>query len=226
MALVVLPKSLTAKTEAKASDVMADFNAIVTQVNGKLDLTNLAESLRNSLLPTGSVLAFAGAVAPTGFLLCQGQAVSRTTYAVLFSIVGTTYGAGNGTTTFNVPDLRGRVPVGPDAGAGRVLTFVGLGQTAGDWRSQRHYHANSGGTSVESIVHQHVISGNNVSTRHEGSGFAYDNVNGLGGGGASQVTSTESAFHTHALTGGTEFAFEGNGENMQPYLNLNWMIKI
>lgn len=54
----------------------------------------------------GVVLPFAGAVAPNGWLLCQGQAVSRTTYAHLFAVLGTTYGAGDGSTTFNVPDLR------------------------------------------------------------------------------------------------------------------------
>ncbi len=66
------------------------------------------------LLAPGIVLPFAGSVEPTGWLLCFGQAVSRTTYAALFNAIGTTYGAGDGSTTFNVPDLRGRVPAGKD----------------------------------------------------------------------------------------------------------------
>jgi microcystin-dependent protein len=62
----------------------------------------------------GEVAAYAGATAPSGWLLCFGQAISRTTYAALFALVGTTYGAGDGSTTFNVPDLRGRVVAGQD----------------------------------------------------------------------------------------------------------------
>ena len=56
--------------------------------------------------PVGSCLVWAGSTAPSGFLLCQGQAVSRTTYSALFAVVGTTYGAGNGTTTFNLPKIK------------------------------------------------------------------------------------------------------------------------
>ncbi|MBN3010378.1 tail fiber protein, partial [Ruthenibacterium lactatiformans] len=66
-------------------------------------------------MPVGCVIPFAGAAAPTGWLLCQGQAISRTTYAQLFSVIGTTYGSGDGKTTFNLPDMRGRVAVGSDA---------------------------------------------------------------------------------------------------------------
>ncbi|EHL69933.1 hypothetical protein HMPREF1032_02932, partial [Subdoligranulum sp. 4_3_54A2FAA] len=64
------------------------------------------------VMPVGCVIPFAGAAAPTGWLLCQGQAISRTTYAQLFSVIGTTYGSGDGKTTFNLPDMRGRVAVG------------------------------------------------------------------------------------------------------------------
>ena len=59
--------------------------------------------------PVGSYLLFAGKTLPTGYLLCNGAAVSRTTYAALFAVIGTTYGAGNGSTTFNLPNLDGRV---------------------------------------------------------------------------------------------------------------------
>ena len=63
-------------------------------------------------VPPGAVVPYGGGTAPTGYLLCDDSAVSRTTYATLFAIVSTTYGAGNGTTTFNVPDLRDRLPLG------------------------------------------------------------------------------------------------------------------
>jgi hypothetical protein len=60
-----------------------------------------------ALLPSGMILPFGGATAPDGFLDCDGSAVSRTTYADLFAAIGTTWGAGDGSTTFNLPDLRG-----------------------------------------------------------------------------------------------------------------------
>lgn len=67
---------------------------------------------------TGTVLPFAGPTAPTGWLLCHGQAVSRATYATLFAVIGTAFGTafgtGDGSTTFNLPDLRGRVAAGKD----------------------------------------------------------------------------------------------------------------
>ena len=62
-------------------------------------------SVMNSILPTGTVLPYGGSSAPTGFLMCDGSAVSRTTYADLFDVIGTTYGSGDGSTTFNVPNL-------------------------------------------------------------------------------------------------------------------------
>lgn len=66
----------------------------------------------DELIPAGVTLPYAGATAPSGFLLCQGQAVSRTTYARLFAAIGTLHGAGDGSTTFNVPDMRDKFPYG------------------------------------------------------------------------------------------------------------------
>lgn len=73
--------------------------------NGNLQLISGATLYADA--PVGSISAFGGSAAPSGWLLCQGQAVSRTTYAELFSVIGTSFGAGDGSTTFNVPDLRG-----------------------------------------------------------------------------------------------------------------------
>jgi len=78
---------------------------------------------------SGEIRMWAASAVPVSWLECDGTAVSRTTYASLFSIIGTTWGVGNGTTTFNVPDLRGRAPVGAGAGAG--LTARTLGVSAG-----------------------------------------------------------------------------------------------
>lgn len=85
--------------------------------------------------PTGLVSGFAGGTIPVGWLLCYGQAVSRTVFADLFAAVGVTYGAGNGGTTFNLPDGRGRTFAGLDnmggTAAGRLTTLTTLGAVAG-----------------------------------------------------------------------------------------------
>lgn len=92
--------------------------------------------------PPGVVKMYAGGLIPTGYLLCDGSAISRTTYAALFDKIGTVWGAGDGSTTFNLPDMRGRVPVGVNP-AGSALTNVvgnvdGRAQAA---RSISHRHA-------------------------------------------------------------------------------------
>ncbi len=71
--------------------------------------------------PAGTVLPFVGTTAPDGFLLCDGSQVSRTTYAALFSVIGTNFGSGDGLTTFHLPDLRGKFLRGADSGAGNDL---------------------------------------------------------------------------------------------------------
>jgi len=65
-------------------------------------------------VPVGVVIDYTGSTAPAGWLLCQGQLINRTTYAALFAVASTTYGAGDGSTTFALPDLRGRVVAGKD----------------------------------------------------------------------------------------------------------------
>ena len=79
--------------------------------------------------PVGVINPFGGASAPEGWLLCQGQAVSRTDYADLFAVIGTAYGSGDGNTTFNVPDMRGKVPVGFNSSE---TEFDNLGETGGE----------------------------------------------------------------------------------------------
>lgn len=74
------------------------------------------------LTQIGTVQAWAGTSTPAGYLLCQGQAVSRTTYSALYSVIGTKYGSGDGSTTFNVPDMRGNIPVGYKSGDSKFGT--------------------------------------------------------------------------------------------------------
>lgn len=87
-----------------------NLDTIDTQLKTNAD----AIAAVSGAVAVGVVLPYAGSTAPSGYLLCYGQAISRTTYSDLFAITSTTYGAGDGSTTFNVPDLRGRVPAGQD----------------------------------------------------------------------------------------------------------------
>ena len=107
--------------------------------------------------PPGSLMAFAGTSAPTGWLACQGQAVSRTTYATLFAAISTTWGSGDGSTTFNLPDLRGMFlrgtgtnatgsssgAAGPSVGAYAADTYLNHSHTATQ-TAHSHYIEPSG----------------------------------------------------------------------------------
>lgn len=75
---------------------------------------------------TGSILPYGNTTAPTDYLLCNGAAVSRTTYTALFGVINTSFGAGDGSTTFNVPDMRGKFVLGQSA-SGTGSTFAGTG---------------------------------------------------------------------------------------------------
>lgn len=99
-----------------------DMNEIKSVVNGN------SQVLNNTAL-IGEIKAYAGTTLPTGYLYCDGTAVSRTDYADLFNVIGTTYGNGDGSTTFNLPDLGGRVPVGLHYGE---TEFLNLGQSGGE----------------------------------------------------------------------------------------------
>lgn len=88
-----------------------------------------ADGLAVAGAPAGAMWMWPAASPPAGWLVCDGSAVSRTTYANLFTAIGTTWGGGNGSTTFNLPDLRGRAPIGAGQGAG--LTNRTLGSKVG-----------------------------------------------------------------------------------------------
>lgn len=103
------------------TDVYADIFYSKAEIDTKV----------NAAVPTGTMLPFAGSASPTGYLVCNGAAISRATYASLFSIIGTTYGAGDLLTTFNLPDLRGRTLVGVGTGSATGATNWVLGQAAG-----------------------------------------------------------------------------------------------
>ena len=95
-----------------------------TAINARL--AELEAAILGHNLPVGTIVPFAGSAAPSGWLLCDGSAVSRLTYAALFAIAGVLFGVGNGSTTFNVPDFRGRTAIGAGTGSGLTLrNFAG-----------------------------------------------------------------------------------------------------
>lgn len=90
--------------------------------------------------PPGTLFQYAGTSAPGGYLVCDGSAISRTTYADLYAAIGTTYGAGNGSSTFNLPDLRGRVAVGQGTNTSVSTLGANEGSAVGNRRPQ-HQHS-------------------------------------------------------------------------------------
>jgi microcystin-dependent protein len=94
-------------------------------------------------VPTGTLLQYAAATAPTGYLICNGTAVSRTTYSALFAVLSTTYGTGDGSTTFNLPDLRGRVAVGLGSNASVNALGTSDGVTEPNRRPQHRHTPHS-----------------------------------------------------------------------------------
>jgi len=99
-------------------------NNSFTGANGEISIDTDSKNLRihdganaggYEIIPTGTIVAYGGTAAPAGWLLCDATAVSRTTYARLFAVIGTGFGIGDGTTTFNVPDVRDRFPLGKGA---------------------------------------------------------------------------------------------------------------
>jgi microcystin-dependent protein len=164
-------------------------------------------------IPPGALMDFAGTTVPTGWLMCDGSQVSRTTNAPLFSAIGTTYGAGDGSTTFNLPDCRGRVTAGLDPGgtAGR-LTAGGsgiAGQTLGA----------AGGIETETLTaaqmpsHNHTLGGNTVSFLASGGNLWSALANAPAAINAWYISQTDTA---------------GSGaahQNTQPTIIMNKIIK-
>ena len=103
-----------------------------------------------SIVPSGVLCPYAGSVVPSGYLLCDGSAISRTTFASLFAAIGTGYGVGDGSTTFNLPDLQGRVPVGVGTNAAVNALNKNDGVALANRRPQHRHtpHAHTLGTSA------------------------------------------------------------------------------
>jgi microcystin-dependent protein len=167
-------------TEAKiASSAVTtakiDDDAVTTAkiLDGNITYAKLAAAVQALLVPTGAISAYQGTSAPTGWLLCDGSAVSRTTYSALFTVIGESCGQGDNSTTFNVPDYRGRFLRGVDGDAGldtdkgsrtAMATGGNTGNNVGSVQEdevKQHSHtvpANSGAT-----VFAQSLSGQNTS---------------------------------------------------------------
>ena len=113
------------------------------------DLTGSVNATSGGLNPVGILTMFAGSSAPVGYLLCDGSEINRTTYASLFSIIGETYGAGDASTTFNIPDMRETYAVGIGTRGASVTAHdvFALGEFKDD-QEQGHYHTGSGAIST------------------------------------------------------------------------------
>lgn len=201
---------------------------------------------------SGAVLPFAGANAPTGWLMCDGSAVSRTTFAELFASIGTTYGTGDSSTTFNLPDLRGRVAAGKDnmggtpanrlTAAGAGITGTSLGATGGSQthtlttaQMPAHNHPVSDPGHAHSVYdpgHSHFLDGWNLSA-FDGTGGPYSvgaDAPNSGVRGTGQTINT-SATGIGIYSAATGISIQNNGSGgahniTQPTIVLNHIIKI
>jgi microcystin-dependent protein len=153
---------------------------------------------------TGQIIPWISGTRPKEWLLCDGSAVSRTTYRRLFGVIGTSFGAGDGSTTFNLPDLRGRLPLGLDNMGGTSANRVtatqadNLGQASG---AESH-------TLTASEMPSHTHQGGST-------------VNNKGIGGASDLRGVASNGVATSSTGGG-----GSHSNVQPYQTFGYVIKI
>jgi microcystin-dependent protein len=208
----------------KGTEIDTEFNNIVTAVATKADslsptftgtpaaptpavgtnTTQLATTafVIASVGPTGHMLLWPTATAPTGFLLCAGTAVSRSTYAALFAVIGSTYGAGDGSTTFNLPNFNNRSPIG-----------------AGDL-----YAANAQVGSKDAVVVSHTHTLTDPGHAHTVSAVAsngqYPAVGANGAVSSTNSTSTEFTGITMASAG-----VSGTNANLQPSLGIFFIIK-
>lgn len=166
------------------------YRCLVTNTNQPVSnptYWDIAFSPYEAMVPTGSTQMFAGLTAPRGWLIADGRAVSRTTYAALFAVIGTTYGAGDGSTTFNLPDMRGVVVRGVDRGRNLDPARV-QGSYQGDLFAS-HSHNNTA-TSGSSGEHDH-------------------------GRGSMEITGSFSQGYVYNLTAGSG-AFTTTGTGRQP----------
>lgn len=207
-----------------------DVSASGLGVMGAVDATGYTQN-GVQLIPAGLVLPYAGSSEPTGYLFCYGQAISRTTYAALFAVIGTTYGAGDATTTFNLPDIRGRVIAGQDdMGGASANRLTGVaGSVDGD------VLGGSGGEETHTITEAELAAHLHAQTAQTPT-FTFSTA-GFGDGspsvpqqvvvGISPSSSGNSLTTVADATPGNTASVGGGSphNNVQPTLILNYIIK-
>jgi microcystin-dependent protein len=172
---------------------------VLTNVTIYSDGTNINYT-NNSLTPAGTVISHAGATAPTGYVSCDGTALSRSTYSTLFAAIGTTWGSGNGTTTFNIPDLRG-------------YFLRGSGTSSVDPSSPRAV----GSTQAQAYLsHTHTDSG------HTHGYSAYDSVRNADGSGS---PFRNNAIGANTSTGYANIQASGGAETRPVNIAILYCIK-
>ena len=175
------------------------------------------------LNPEGSIMMYAAASAPTGYLLCDGSNVSRTTYSVLFAVIGTSYGSGDGS-TFGLPNLEGRFPLGYD---GSTYLLAATGGALTDTPTLSGTNAGTALTEAQLAAHSHDTWGNTWPSGSWTGGTGTTQSSITQTSGTLTTTSTlrtletgSGATHTHTWPG-TSTAVD----TVPPYLAVNYIIK-
>ena len=193
----------------------------------------------NAFMPPGSMLEYGGSTAPDGFLLCNGAAVSRTTYSALFAALGTAYGAGDGSTTFNVPNKIDRVGVGAGSSYARGATGGAASATTSSAGSHNHTGAVTGTAISTAQMPSHTHGVNDPGHSHSynqpaviagfvdgGSGAVSQiagGTTGASGTGISINYEGSNQAHDHGIY--TDGTHSHSVSTIQPYLASNYIIK-
>jgi microcystin-dependent protein len=191
----------------------------VTQTAGdtstKLATTAFVGTAIQSAVPTGTILMWPTATAPSGYLHCNGTAVSRATYSALFALIGTTFGSGDGSSTFNLPNYVNRFPIG----AGSIAA---VGVTGGTKDAVLPSHTHSTTTSVSDPGHQHSQEGYNLSgPAGPLPWYNWGNANKATNYDRTGVASTGISVTVTNSTVGES----ATDKNLPPYLGINFIIK-
>jgi microcystin-dependent protein len=160
---------------------------------------------------TGTIQMWPTVTPPTGYLLCGGTAVSRSTYAALFAVIGTTFGVGDGTTTFNLPNYSDRMPIGSG-------TIGALAATGGSKDAVVVSHTHTATSNVSDPGHSHSINVNNSNASYSGGPSIFGSGSTTGTNSASTGISVST---TNSTTG-----VSGTNANLPPYLSINFIIKV